>query len=100
MPLARLRAQTARRVALPDRAHRAVGGVRRPAGDCLEALTNLRPQVIVVASQSDQLAGDSAKLVAQLLASPQPTVLSLAWADGLPGSARLLVHQLGLQAAA
>ncbi len=61
----------------------------------LPIIRGLRPRVIVVVTRSEQLADDSAALIAALFARFGPTVVSATVAGSDDGELQLVVHQLG-----
>jgi len=66
----------------------------------LAAITELRPQVIGVWGNVEELVDERCQLVASLFSRFEPTVLSVIITDVPPGLPRLILRQLGAGATA
>lgn len=61
----------------------------------LTAITELRPQVIVVWARAEELVHERCQLIASLFSRFEPTVISLTKSDTHSDTPRLVVQQLG-----
>lgn len=61
----------------------------------LAAITELRPQVIAVWANTEELVHERCQLVASLFSYFEPTVISVTVPDAQPNAPRLMVQRLG-----